>query len=128
MAYNNRNADGTGSDDKIDLDFRSKLRALPKRLPKELERDETGRTTAMARMKDWRDRLLLASDWTVTTDSPLTDAEKAEWQTYRQALRDMPSTQTPKLVDDGDDSTLWRNNALDFTSFTFPTAPTGDIL
>jgi hypothetical protein len=37
-----------------------------------------------------RDGLLVASDWTQFADSPLTDEKKKEWQTYRQALRDMP--------------------------------------
>jgi hypothetical protein len=35
---------------------------------------------------------LTASDWTQAADTPLTDAKKAEWATYRQALRDLPST------------------------------------
>ena len=30
-------------------------------------------------------------DWTQIPDSPLTDAKKAEWTEYRQALRDVPS-------------------------------------
>tara|TARA_Y100000385_G_C12814451_1_gene517557 strand:+ start:102 stop:470 length:369 start_codon:yes stop_codon:yes gene_type:complete len=38
-----------------------------------------------------RDALLGESDWTQTIDSPLTDAKKAEWATYRQALRDLPA-------------------------------------
>ena len=36
-----------------------------------------------------RDALLAACDWTQAADSPLTDAKKEEWQTYRQALRDI---------------------------------------
>jgi hypothetical protein len=35
---------------------------------------------------------LISSDWTQAPDSPLTAEEKAEWATYRQALRDMPVT------------------------------------
>jgi len=35
-----------------------------------------------------RDRLLILTDWTQVPDSPLTDEKKAEWATYRQALRD----------------------------------------
>ena len=35
-----------------------------------------------------RNRLLKLSDWTQMPDSPLSAAKKAEWQTYRQALRD----------------------------------------
>lgn len=37
-----------------------------------------------------RNKLLAASDWMMTTDSPLTDEEKTAWATYRQALRDLP--------------------------------------
>jgi len=42
-----------------------------------------------ARIK--RDRALMESDWTQLPSSPLSDAKKAEWETYRQALRDFPS-------------------------------------
>lgn len=45
-------------------------------------------------MRSYRDNLLSACDWTQVPDSPLTDAKKAEWATYRQALRDLPSTTT----------------------------------
>lgn len=39
-----------------------------------------------------RDLLLTESDWTQVADTPLTDSKKAEWATYRQALRDVPAT------------------------------------
>lgn len=39
---------------------------------------------------DKRNRRLQDSDWTQMPDSPLTDTKKAEWATYRQALRDLP--------------------------------------
>ena len=38
--------------------------------------------------KEKRNALLTACDWTVGVDSPLSDSKKAEWQTYRQTLRD----------------------------------------
>ena len=41
-----------------------------------------------------RNDKLLRSDWTQSADSPLSDAKKAEWVTYRQALRDMPADNT----------------------------------
>ncbi len=41
-----------------------------------------------------RDALLTESDWTQVNDSPLSDEKKAEWSTYRQALRDLPSQYT----------------------------------
>lgn len=36
-----------------------------------------------------RDEKLATCDWTQIPDSPLTDEKKAEWATYRQALRDI---------------------------------------
>lgn len=37
-----------------------------------------------------RNGLLSESDYTQGTDAPLTVEQKAEWATYRQALRDLP--------------------------------------
>ena len=34
-----------------------------------------------------RDRKLAASDWTVLTDSPLSDTDKAAWTSYRESLQ-----------------------------------------
>lgn len=41
--------------------------------------------------KSERSELLRATDWTQMPDAPLTALEKAAYQTYRQALRDLPS-------------------------------------
>ena len=38
-----------------------------------------------------RNVLLEKSDWTQGSDSPLTAEQKAQWSTYRQALRDLPA-------------------------------------
>ena len=38
-----------------------------------------------------RNKLLLETDWTQITDSPLTSEKKTEWANYRQALRDLPT-------------------------------------
>ena len=57
-----------------------------------------------------RDRLLTACDWRASSDLTLADA----WKTYRQALRDLPVSASPKLDSNGD---------LDMTSVTFPTEP-----
>jgi len=48
----------------------------------------------MQSLRSQRDNLLGQCDWTQSPDSPLTDAKKAEWATYRQALRDLPSNTT----------------------------------
>ena len=45
-----------------------------------------------ADMRERRNRRLLESDWSQYADSPLSDSKKAEWATYRQALRDLPAT------------------------------------
>ena len=58
-----------------------------------------------------RDRLLTACDWRASSDLTLSDA----WKTYRQALRDLPASASPKLDSNGN---------LDLTSVTFPTEPT----
>lgn len=39
-----------------------------------------------------RQSLLSACDWTQLTDAVLSIEEKAAWQEYRQALRDIPQT------------------------------------
>lgn len=48
----------------------------------------------LAEIRRERNLLLSKSDWTQFNDSPLTSAKKTEWATYRQALRDLPSTIT----------------------------------
>jgi 2',3'-cyclic-nucleotide 2'-phosphodiesterase (5'-nucleotidase family) len=48
--------------------------------------DETA--SAAASVREQRDALLSASDWTQLDDSTV---DKAAWATYRQALRDIPS-------------------------------------
>ena len=41
-----------------------------------------------------RQRYLQDCDWTQMPDSPLSAEKKTEWQTYRQALRDITLTAT----------------------------------
>lgn len=38
-----------------------------------------------------RDGLLINSDWTQVSDSPLSEEKKEQWKIYRQQLRDLPS-------------------------------------
>ena len=57
-----------------------------------------------------RDRRIAKTDWRGNSDLTMSDA----WKTYRQALRDLPATASPKL-----DS----NYELDLTSVTWPTEP-----
>lgn len=48
----------------------------------------------LAALRSARTRELSNTDWTQVPDSPLSDSKKAEWATYRQALRDLPSNYT----------------------------------
>ena len=45
-----------------------------------------------------RQNLLTMSDRYVLDDYPITDAKRAEWRTYRQALRDLPSVATDAQI------------------------------
>jgi hypothetical protein len=40
-----------------------------------------------------RNQKLSTSDWTQGEDSPLGSSKKTEWATYRQSLRDLPTSQ-----------------------------------
>ena len=44
-----------------------------------------------AQIREVRNSLLSESDWKILPGSPLSDEEKTEWHTYRQALRDLPA-------------------------------------
>ena len=57
-----------------------------------------------------RDARIAKTDWRASSDLTLSSA----WSTYRQALRDLPASATPKL-----DSF----HELDLTSVTWPTEP-----
>jgi hypothetical protein len=60
-------------------------------------------------LREQRNQLLAQSDWRMVADYPGTN--QTEWQTYRQALRDI-TTQTPSLDADGN-----------LTGITWPTPP-----
>jgi|13_taG_2_1085334.scaffolds.fasta_scaffold18303_3 hypothetical protein len=59
------------------------------------EIDERIAEEQVIKLRGQRDALLMSSDWTQMPDSPLSDAKKQEWATYRQELRDLPSTADP---------------------------------
>ena len=57
-----------------------------------------------------RNKKIAETDWRVLPDQTPSDA----WKTYRQALRDLPASASPKLNSDYE---------LDLTSITWPTEP-----
>ena len=66
-------------------------------------------------LRSYRDSLLQQSDWTQSVDSPLSESKKSEWASYRQALRDITKTATPKISSPP--------LGLDLSSVTFPEKP-----
>ena len=50
----------------------------------------------LERVRNWRNAKLAASDWTQTLDAPV---DKTAWATYRQALRDLPASAKPNLIE-----------------------------
>jgi len=61
-------------------------------------------------LREERNKRLAETDWMANSDVTMTDA----WKTYRQALRDLPASSTPKLNS---------IEGLDMTSVTWPTKP-----
>ena len=47
---------------------------------------------ALLELRTIRNKTLQTTDWTQFSDSPLSDSKKAEWNTYRQSLRDLPAS------------------------------------
>ena len=64
----------------------------------------------MRLLREERDKRIAKTDWRASSDLEISNA----WKIYRQALRDLPASASPKL-----DS----NYNLDFSSFTWPTEP-----
>jgi hypothetical protein len=59
--------------------------------------DEVSDELYLARLRHWRDTELTRTDWTQVADSP---TDKAAWATYRQALRDLPASNTdPRQIE-----------------------------
>jgi hypothetical protein len=67
------------------------------------EEIQSAKDSAMAQIRSQRNQLLKECDWTQIADCTI--PKKAEWTTYRQTLRDLPSTITePRTF------SAWPNN------------------
>ena len=64
----------------------------------------------MRLLREERNKRIAKTDWRAGSDLTLASA----WSTYRQALRDLPATASPKLNSEYE---------LDLTSVTWPTEP-----
>jgi len=67
------------------------------------EEIQAAKDSAMAQLRSTRNALLLACDWTQIADCTI--PKKTEWATYRQTLRDFPST-----VSDARSTVTWPHN------------------
>ena len=67
------------------------------------EEIQAAKDSAMAQLRATRNALLLACDWTQIADCTI--PKKIEWATYRQTLRDFPST-----VSDARTNVEWPHN------------------
>jgi IS1 family transposase len=71
------------------------------------EEIQVAKDSAMANIRGQRNQLLNACDWTQAVDCTI--SKKAEWTTYRQALRDLPSTITePRTFTDWPHNPDWK--------------------
>jgi hypothetical protein len=74
------------------------------------EKERLTNAEPMRLLRIERDNRLAKTDWRASSDLTLSTA----WKTYRQSLRDLPSSASPKLDANGN---------LDMTTVTFPTEP-----
>tara|TARA_B000000609_G_C23956946_1_gene231963 strand:+ start:194 stop:565 length:372 start_codon:yes stop_codon:yes gene_type:complete len=82
----------------------------------ELDAEVTRLTNAepMRLLRIERDQRLASCDWRVVMAKETGSNIPAAWKTYRQALRDLPASASPKLDSNGN---------LILTSVTWPTEP-----
>lgn len=70
------------------------------------EEIQAAKDSAMAQIRGTRNALLIACDWTQISDCSI--PKKTEWATYRQTLRDLPSTVTePRTFTDWPHNPDW---------------------
>ena len=76
--------------------------------------DELVSAQPLKLLREERNKLIAATDWTQLKDIDLDIIRERNWKNYRQALRDLPSKSTPKLDSNGN---------LDMTSVYWPDKP-----
>ena len=63
--------------------------------------DELVSAQPLKLLREERNKLIAATDWTQLKDIDLDIIRERNWKNYRQALRDLPSKSTPKLDSNG---------------------------
>jgi hypothetical protein len=79
--------------------------------------------TAEDILRIYRDKYLKESDWVVIKALESGSVVPTNWKTYRQKLRDLPSTSSPKLVDGFDIKKEKFFPLSAISNVTFPTKP-----
>ena len=97
-------------DDYSGLEWIDKIQTAPTETEIDKKIAELDAAEPMRLLRIERNKKIAETDWRVLPDQTPSD----DWINYRQALRDLPASATPKL-----DS----NYELDFSSFTWPTEP-----
>jgi|DEB0MinimDraft_6_1074348.scaffolds.fasta_scaffold94698_2 hypothetical protein len=89
--------------------FREDFTDIPSNYEVNIKLSELQAAEPMRQLRIQRNQLLSQTDWRMVSDYP--GSNQTEWQTYRQALRDI-TTQTPSLDENGQ-----------LTGITWPTQP-----
>ena len=93
-------------------------RNQPSKPDVEAEVDRLINAEPMRRLRIERDKRLTDSDWVVTKAMEEGTSVPSAWKTYRQALRDLPSSATPSLG-----TTTGGNFDIGIRGVTWPTKP-----
>ena len=96
--------------DYSDLDWLDSGQTKPTETEVNSKISELDNAEPMRLLRIERNKKIAETDWRMLPDQTPSD----DWINYRQALRDLPASATPKLNSDYE---------LDFSSFTWPTEP-----
>ena len=96
------------------LDWKDESQTKPTETEVNNKLSELNNAEPLRLLRVERDKRLTETDWVVTKATETGGTVSDAWKTYRQALRDLPSSASPKL------DSLYE---LDLTSVTWPTKP-----
>ena len=97
-------------DDLSSLEWSDSSYTIPTETEINSKISELDAAEAMRLLRLERNARIAETDWRASSDLTISDA----WKNYRQALRDLPASASPKLD---------ANYDLDLTSVTWPTEP-----
>lgn len=80
---------GNESDDYVQVDYDPNLPMSAAALSISYDED-AHKAACLDKMRADRESMLKSSDWRILPDSPLTEAQRTNWEDWRQELRDLP--------------------------------------